>query len=529
MNRSNRTNRPVVLLTAVLFLFSAVFYRLTAVSERYSYPASGNRQGERTAVISKSRGYIYDRNGVALVNTAHENMVIRITDVSEETGSGVTAAGNLQIRRTREKVAETNTCKNVATVKRYEGNPLCAHVIGYLDAQGQGVCGVERSFDRLLHEAEGTLSVRFSVNGLGHAIAGRGLQIRSDAYDNPAGVMLTIDAEVQRIAEAAIRRSSIETGAAVVLDVETAEILAMVSVPVFDVNELSASLHDERSPFLNRAVSAWPVGSVFKPIVAAAAASKGVGPDIPYTCEGGVDCGGMHFSCYRGVSHGETDLQHAICKSCNSYFIHLASLIGPQALVDKAKEFGFGKEIRLTGDIVNAAGVVPAAAALDSSAALANLSFGQGELLASPLQLAAAYAALANGGTYREPVLMKYLIDQEGEKYAYYLNEVEYPVLDGRTCEALGKALALNMLEGTGTAGRSDLVSSAGKTATAQTGRYPDGDTEQLCTWFCGWAPYESPRCAIVIFNENGSAASVDCAPVFRDIIEGLYDAEMFE
>ena len=118
--------------------------------------------------------------------------------------------------------------------------------------------------------------------------------------------------------------------------------------------------------------------------------------------------------------------------------------------------------------------------------------------------------------------MLKELIDDKGEVYGYYKSETEYNAISLKTCETVNTALYNNMLNGTGVNGNSSLTASAGKTATAQTGRYDENGKEILCTWFAGFFPYEEPLYSVVIFNENGSTASSDCAPVFKAVMEGI-------
>ena len=518
-----KARRPAAVFLCILLLFAGGFARLADVSSSYALRTAGMEAGKRKIRLETSRGNIYDRHMRPLVNTKTQNMVVSL--VSPDGA----LTGAPAVYPTDRPVTEDGRTKTYVRIGRSDGNPPAAHLIGYLDADGTGICGIERSYDRILKEAGGALYAAYSVNGLGQAMAGEGLDMKNENYGSKAGVMLTLDADMQRILEGVMQRSGIRTGAAVILDVQSFEILALVSVPVFDVRNLSASLRDPDLPFLNRALSAYPVGSVFKPFIAAAALENGVEPDGSYRCTGGVNVGGVAFSCYRNTAHGTLDLSGAIAASCNSYFIELAADVGPQALSAFCEACGFGREIRLTGDLVCDAGVLPDAGSLSPPAALANFAFGQGEVLATPLQLAAAYAVIANGGIYREPTLLKYLIDEAGEPYAYYQSEIESRVMSPDVCAALTIALGNNMLEGTGKNGASVFVSSAGKTATAQTGRYDENGVERLCTWFCGFAPEKAPRYAIAVFNEHGSAASVDCAPVFRSILDSLYDAQMFE
>ena len=262
---------------------------------------------------------------------------------------------------------------------------------------------------------------------------------------------------------------------------------------------------------------------MFKPFVAVAAVESGVSVNADFVCEGSLSVGNVRFGCYQRRAHGAEGLNEAICNSCNTYFVDLGRRTGAEAVLSTASAFGFGTAIRLTGNLSGAAGCLPTEKSLASPAALANLSFGQGELLASPLQLAAAYAALANGGLYNTPYLLRSLVDEKKNAYAEYRNEKNARAADAGVCGVVNEALRLNMTEGTGVRGCPGNVTAAGKTATAQTGKYKDSGAERLCTWFCGFFPFETPQYAVVVFNEDGSTAAQDCAPVFREIADALF------
>ncbi len=518
--------RPVAVFLALCIAIGAVALRL-AYLQTGGAEAVSAASDEKSVSVHTSRGCIYDRNLVPLVNAEHRNVTARI--LTGETRAGVSedaaaAHGGVCITEETERpLRESLFCKNIPTVRRYADRQLCTHVIGYVDSAGRGVCGVEHSFDRVLQEAGGTVYVKYTANGRGQAIPGCGLRVVSENYDSSAGVVLTVDAIAQHIVEDALAASSVRRGAAVVLETDTGAVLAMASVPAYDVDNLSASLKDESLPFLNRAISCYPVGSVFKPFIAAAAMEHGTACPEDYICGGQTETGGLCFRCYRSTAHGALDLQTALARSCNCYFIALGQAAGAHAVAETCAAFGFGQAIALTSDLTAAAGVLPDAVDLKSPAALANLCFGQGELLATPLHLAAAYAALANGGIYRAPYITKALVDENKTEYAVYKNETARRAAGRAVCEAINEGLRLNMTEGTGKNGASDLFAAAGKTATAQTGRYGADGKEQLCTWFCGFFPYEAPKYTVVVFNEDGAAASEDCAPVFKAISEGVW------
>ena len=487
---------------------------------------------EKQIEISVSRGYIYDCNMVPLVNAETRNVAaVLLNEQTRSFVAGLAPVGESSAPcvtvETEEPVTESPFCVNVTTVKRYTKETMCPHILGYTDAQNHGVCGVEKSYDNILWQAQGRIGVKYTANVYGQPIAGEGLQVVDEGYNNAAGVVLTVDSRVQRIAEQALRESEISRGAVVVLDVNTGEIRAVASAPAFDPLNISASLKDEALPFLNRALSAYPVGSVFKPFVAAAALEKGIFPPEDYECDGRITVGNNAFRCYQSTAHGMLDLPGAICNSCNGYFISLGQTLGAQALTDICRKCGFGAETRLTSDLIGAAGNLPSPENIGAGE-LANLSFGQGALLATPLQMAAAFNTLAAGGVYRAPVLMKALVDEKKEVYARYKNETVYRALSERTCSIINDCLLRNVREGTGKNGGSELFFAAGKTATAQTGKYDAEGAELLCTWFCGFFPYEAPAYTVVIFNERGQSASADCAPVFRAVSEKMYKAGLF-
>lgn len=536
-NKSFKINkRPTALFLAFCLILSGLTVRLARLMTGENSIAASYAD-EKSITLGVSRGYIYDRNLFPLVNNTEKNIAAMIlNDVTKKyftengySGSEISSSDVLVTFQSDKELEETLFCTNIKTVVRYSDTDLCPHIIGYINSDGKGVCGIEKSFDRVLNNASGHIGVKYTANAKGSAIAGTGIAEVNEGYNNPAGIVLTIDKDIQKLTESTLKSSAIKTGAAVVMKVETGEILAMASVPDYSVNNLSEALNDPLLPFLNRALSAYPVGSVFKPFIAAAAIENGIIPPDDFFCSGKTEIGNLVFRCYNSVSHGELDLDGAIKKSCNSYFIALGGETKAENIYETCSLFGFGKEIRLTGDIKSSGGNLPDVNSLSSAGALANLCFGQGDLLATPLQLAAAFNTLASNGIYKEPYLTKALVDENKEEYAYYKSDDPYRAVSSETSEKINAALKSNMLEGTGKQGNSEFFSSAGKTATAQTGKYDSYGNEKLCTWFCGFFPYENPKYTVVIFSENGSSASEECAPVFKSISEGIYFAGLNE
>lgn len=514
--------RPISMFAALCLMFAAVMGRTAYIGGLSSYPAAARNESVRRYTLGESRGKIYDINMTPFYPYEEKTVCVKLTPTTGNGGGfavvdegGGTADGDGSCRS-----------ENVTVTKQISLNTSCRHIIGYLNGSGHGVCGIQRAFDRILSEASGSVVAEYSVNAVGQPLPGAGVEIKKNNYNSPAGVVLTVDIRIQQIVENALDNSDIECGACVVLRPSTGEILASASVPTYDVASLSHALTDTRKPFLNRVLCAYPVGSVFKPFIAAAAASDGADLEAEYDCKGSVRVGDVTFNCYDHRQHGKITLTGAVENSCNCYFVEKGLSASPETIYNVCSAFGFGKGVRLFSGTESAAGNMPHYDKDTQRGQIANLCFGQGELLATPLQIAAAYGALANGGTYKEPYILKYLVNDSGEKYAEYRSEASETAVSPETCRRINEALYMNMLDGTGKNGRPDVCSSAGKTATAQTGEYDENGRERLCTWFAGFFPFETPEYVVVVFNENGSAAAVDCAPVFKEIAENITIAE---
>lgn len=517
-------SRPIILMSLFVLIFFSLAIRIIFIQTgEYSQIAAS--QSKREILLGESRGYIYDRNYCPLVNDIKKNYYAFI---SSDSGINENVKSDMQFKSgicfAEEKVLNSDLPTNRVDyniIERYSDN-ICAHLIGYIDSDGYGVSGIEKAFDKILDDSSGKIKLSYVADGSGKAFSGCDITIIDENYNSGAGVVLTIDKEIQKIAEEALLNSDIECGAVVILDAVTSEIYACASIPVFDRSNMTASLADEKSPFVNRAISAYPVGSVFKPIVAAAAVDSGMSFTDTYMCTGKISIGDNIFNCYNSTAHGLTDLNSAIENSCNCYFIDAGLKTGKNNICNTVSSFGFGKSFSLCSTLVSDKGNFISSDEISSDSQLANLCFGQGELLATPLQLAAAYCVLANGGVYNKPVLMKELIDSNKRVYGYYKNDEGIRIVDSETCNIVNTCLFNNMLNGTGINAQPESVSAAGKTATAQTGIYKDGK-EILNTWFAGFFPYEKPEFVVVVFNENGSTASMDCAPVFKTIADSIY------
>ena len=199
--------------------------------------------------------------------------------------------------------------------RRYAAVPLCQHLLGYLDGTDHGAAGLEKALDAVL-SGTGEHSLVCAVTAQGTLRTGETARLLQ-ADSGALGVQLTISRPVQRAVEA-VAASTMTSGCILVLDTATAAVRASVSVPCYDPENLADSLQAENSPFLNRALQSYAVGSVFKPVLAAAALEAGLQP--VFECTGAVVVDGQIFRCAGGVPHGQVDLAAALEKKLQRLF-----------------------------------------------------------------------------------------------------------------------------------------------------------------------------------------------------------------
>ncbi len=510
-------------------MFSSVAIKLFALTGKNSIYASEN-YGSRIIEIANTRGTVYDVNFKKLVNNEVENYLILkpapaiIKEIeklkNKEKAQKALKEGELFIEEEPEGIInDSENALNIKIVKRYGEKSLC-HIIGYTNLEEVGVCGIEKAYNDLLSSAKGTLSAVYKTDALGKVLISESIEIRDESYNSASGVVLTIDKDIQKITYNAMVNGNIKKGAAIVINVKTGEIAACVSLPLYNQEAPSNDFSSEDSPFLNRAFTSFSVGSVFKVVTAAAAIENNI-TDNDFICEGFIEKSGVKFSCNNQDGHGSLNLNKALCVSCNPYFIELSTRVGASEMLKYAKKFGFSFETELNG-ITAEGGNLPTLATLDSAAAIGNLGFGQGELLATPLQLAACYSALACDGVFTTPFIVKGIVGSDG-KYTEYKRNTGKKIIKAETARAINEYLYNTVNEGTGIAGKSNYFNSCGKTATAETGTTDKNGRPIYNTWFVGFFPYESPEYTVCILKEDGASGSYDDAPIFKEISENIY------
>ena len=405
---------------------------------------------------------------------------------------------------------------------RTDSSQLAPHIVGYT-SDNAGIYGIERSYDELLRSSYSVNSASFSVDALGSVLNGLDVET-TQAGAVRSGVITTLDKNIQQICESAAEKFGIKKGAIVVMDVKSGEIKAVVSCPDFDTSDISASLNDPDAPFINRAFSAYSVGSIFKLVTSAAALEQGISPEYSYICTGSADVYGQNFNCHKWGGHGEIDMGTAVVESCNTYFIALSEYLSDERYIETAAAFGFGKETELCPGMVSAAGNLQTPADIAIAAERANMSFGQGMLTATPLQICTMTAAIANGGVLNSPVLIKGFLDENGNASYSKLSAGER-VISYDTARKL-KSFMFDTVRAAGSMSKPDKVLAAGKTSTAQTGNFDSYGNEILNCWFTGYFPSYAPKYAVTVLVEGGTSGNSACGPIFKEIADNITDME---
>lgn len=530
--------RALVLFTLLLFILSGVVLQVYRLSDAYLSQAA-DQQGSVTVKVANSRGTIYDARLRPLTNAGEEYRLSvtpspeaiaalsgmldeeQLAAVSERLQSGKPAVVTLP-----EIPANLEGSLLFKVPVRYGGRLLAPHLLGYMDGDGlHGLTGVELAFDEYLNSCGGQASVTYSVDAMGKPLQGIAPQVVNTLADAKAGVVLTIDQDIQKIAEDAAKRYMTK-GAVVVMEPATGRIAAMVSLPDFQPGTVADSLDAADSPLLNRALCNYNLGSVFKITSAAAALEKGIPISTAFPCNGSVTIGNVTFHCHNRLGHGTLNMQDGFAQSCNPYFIQLMQQAGGSALLGMASNLGFDRSLILVDGLKTARATLPTAEELLSPAAVGNLAFGQGSLLGTPVHVAQMVAAVVNGGKIIRPTILKGYCDKEG-RLSEETIEPEQTVFSKQTAQTLKDLMIYAVKEGTGASAQPTVSAGAagGKTGTAETG-WKSENKAVVQSWFGGFYPAENPKYVIAVIAEDSDNTKGKSSPVFKKICEDIYMLE---
>ncbi len=446
---------------------------------------------------------------------------------------------------------------NLRPQREYPYGALASHVVGYMKQWEKGDVpdSSTRRFNHYIGDAKGIAGVEASMDEILRGPEGRKVMIKDekgrtigmDDYTKPgtgAKVQLTIDARIQYLLENSLRMAGRAAG--VVMDVNTGEVLAMASVPDYNPNDFIPSISTELlaaynadkqlAPFTNRAISQFTPGSTMKIPTAVAGALVGMA-NRQFSCNGYVAYGNHRVGCWifnqKGGRHGTQNLSKAIQQSCNPYFNVLANTIRWEAMVEGCQLVGIGKRTGIELPKEDP-GILPGSRAWRTANPTASmtpalnafLSIGQGDTLATPLQLCAVAATMANGGKYFKPRIVKKAVSEDGEIVVEDLPKLEVDLTQAgikpADIELIRKGMWMSVNQAGGTSGRvrHPEVEIAAKTGTAQT---VDNGVKSNNSWIISFAPYDQPKYAICILVQNASSGGGVCGPIANLVYRGIF------
>jgi len=456
-------------------------------------------------------------------------------------------------------------------IRQYLEGPLLAHIVGYVSritpeefqrnrevyAQTDkvGRTGVELTFEEELRGIKGKKEIEVDASG-------REVRLLAEAPPTPGhNLVLTLDLDLQRQVAAflaeGVGKTGAKSGAAIAMDPQTGEILALVSLPTYDNNlfageisqqEWQRLLDDPLLPLLNRGIGGnYPPGSTLKIVTAAAGLQEQVISRKTIL----EDHGALiipdkynpetkwRFPCWLETGHGRLDVVEALAQSCDVFFYQVAGgaedFVGLDGgdvvrLGRYARAFGLGEKtgIDLSGE---APGLVP-----DNAWKLRqswnvlgipwvtgdtyNMAIGQGYVLATPLQVLNMGVVIANGGTLYRPQIVREVVDADGKVVQPFRKQVIRQVpLSPETLSIVREGMAAAVTHGTATMLRPP-VPAAGKTGTAEYGEVIDAKgTMRTHAWFVGFAPLTNPQIALVVFIEGSGVGASDAVPIASKIL----------
>jgi len=586
-NYKNRLFITTFIVVNVFFILIARLVYLQIIrGDEYEKFSLENRV--RLLNVSAPRGNIYDRNGKELVtNRASFDVNVFPNEIEDAELLSKNLSEILGVNRVKieKKIKEAKRLNfytpinierdidrdtlavlearrtelkgisiDVNYLRDYKNGKLASLVLGYLGKPDDedlrkfdeldtehfvGKTGIERVLQKQLSGEDG--SNYKVIDALGREVKINLFKKNITNKDVVEGndVVLTIDTGIQKVAEEQLGENA---GAIVVMNVNTGEILALVSSPSYDPRDFvkgmdrniwNKILTDKRFPLLDRATQGtYAPGSIFKIVPALAALRENIiDQDTEFYCPGFYKIGRKRFKCWKRGGHGEMDIREAITQSCDVYFYNVGDKLGIEKLSKYSRIFGFGSD---TGFILpEKSGVIP-----DREWKMQNFhnpwykgetvvtAIGQGYISVTPLQIAVMISSIANGGYIMKPIIIKKIISGDGNvlKENTPVIKSKLPFSD-ENMKIVRDALvnAVNGRHGTGRNARIKDQLVAGKTGTAQvvsmktkSEKYKHEDH----AWFTSYFPADQPEISVTVLVEHGGTGGSVAAPIAKAIIQ---------
>lgn len=564
-----------LLILTFIFIIGRLFYIMTFKSSEYEEKAIN--QWDNKITISAKRGRILDRNGNGIaisadayrvdidMNTLRQtlvdkkmsnaDLVSKLSSVlnmdkdrvakilNSNSQNGIPLKFVVLARKVEKSTADKINALKIRGIvtssdqKRYYPNgAFLANVLGSTNGDGDGVAGVELSYNKELSGSAG--SEIFQSDSRRRELPDGDFQYTApvDGKD----LTLTIDESIQQFAEKAAQKALIDNKAKAVtitvMDPNNGEILAIVNKPDYNPNspqEGGKNFDSIQSMWKNSAIeNSFEPGSIFKVITAAAAMEENVVKENDtFVCNGSTKVAGRTINCWKVDGHGTETFVDIIKNSCNVGFMEVGRRLGKEKLNDHIYKFKFGQKtgIDLTGE---AEGIIKKTENI-GPVDLATISFGQGDAVTA-VQYMAAFNAIANGGTWIRPHIMKQIshIDKDDKLVVdkQFDNFGKERVLDEKISVTLRSYLEKVVTDGVGAPAFVDGLHVAGKTGTAQksnpkTGGYAVG---KYMSSFAGMAPANNPKITVLISVDEPDPANYyagqTAAPVAKDLFNDIFN-----
>ncbi len=602
-------------LIAVTGLFGLLFIRFWVLQviqgETWSFIAEKNQI--RKITVPSMRGNIYDRNKKPLADWRQSfNVTVTPADVTEEAIQRLSKILSITTSEMKRRIREDRTWSEFIPVvvaedvdwqsfarveenrllmpgvdtevrpvrKYYPHSRLTSHVLGYLgevtkeelerkEFEGYrmgdriGRAAIEAVLERSLRGTDGTSyklvdarGQELSVDALAENTgAGAEFKEKLEILEEMSwpikpgkSVVLTLDIELQKIAD---KHMGEHNGSVVAMDVNTGEILAMLSRPYFDPVTFTKDVTEKQwknmcdlphKPLLNRVIQGvYPPGSIFKIVIAAAGLEEGIiTQESTFKCDGSFTLKDTTFGCWQERGHGKIGLSRAIVESCDVYFYKLAHQMGILTIKKWAERFGFGRPVS-TGLPEEKAGLVPGPEWKRKNMRFPWLpgetvlvAIGQGYMLITPVQAILIPAAVAGKGWIMQPQIIHHLEDVHGNHITRFQPRLmNNQVMKKETAEFLAKAMEGVVDKERGTAHyyvKSEAVDIAGKTGTTEVSkRFQGEDIEDIPykyrdhSWFVAYAPADEPEIATVVMVEHGGSGGATAGAITRRILEEYF------
>lgn len=534
----------------ILFLlfFAVILVKLFWIqvvkSESYLTRAADQRQYEFQS--SLARGQIFDRNMIPFTDRELKKFIAITEYVTDKnaTAEVVSRAAGLSKEEVFEMIkdiskpveikAKNFTNKDIEAIEngmvkgvsilekkvRYSNESLARHVIGYINKSDlNGIMGLEKSMNSILAQdgGERIVAIVDSHKNVIPSLGFRKVEIKGE-NEKPA-LKLTLDFHIEKIAESVLKNNNIN-GSVVIMDIKTGDILAMASTPDFDQNNVGSYLSGKNDELMNKAISAYDLGSIFKTVVAASAIeNKTIVENETFICEGQIEVNNKIIKCATYSTHENRPitLEEAFALSCNTTFVKVGTRVGAEKILDMAKRLGFSEK-QCNELLEEKTGYLPTA----REDGIGNISIGQGKIQVTPLQVTTMMAAIANNGIMNMPAIIDSIVDSESGKTIQTLSRSKSAlVLNISTVNTLKEMLHGVTTVGTGKqANLDDFGGSSGKTSSAETG-IKSGDIVQ--GWFAGFVPSDKPKYAITVLVYDGKSGGKVAAPIFREIAYKIF------